>query len=94
MVRKKVKENANEWKKSGKTTNQRIEEAHTNGLIASRVFDDPKTMPKIIAAIDSENYGNFKTACEDAGITDPDMLTRMWNATMGSLDPQGPRPCW
>lgn len=94
MRRAKVEQNAIEWIASGKTMTQRVKEAYDNGLMAKKVFDDPKTMPKIIAAIDSENKVDFAKACKDAGIDDAEMITRMWDATMGSLDPQATKPCW
>jgi pyruvate carboxylase len=96
MVRKGVKDNADEWqKKSKEERERRVEKARTNGLIASRVFDNLEWMKDIIKAIDAEDIKAFKKVCRDAGIPDDDdMVTHMWNATMGSLDPQGLRPCW
>jgi len=94
MVRKKVEDNALEWIVSGKTMAERVQEAHDAGEMASKVFDDPETMPKIIEAIDSEKKVDFAKACKAAGITDVDMINRMWDATMGSLDPQVAKPCW
>lgn len=94
MARVKVVENAISWIASGKTIDERVKEAYANGTMAKKVFDDPATMPKLIAAIDSENKVDFARACRDAGITDVDMITRMWDATMGSLNPQSVKPCW
>ena len=94
MVREKVERNRMEWIASGKDMKQRAKEARANGEIAKKVFDNPATMPKIIAAVDSENKIDFTIACVEAGINDAEMISRMWDATMGSLDPQSMRPCW
>jgi hypothetical protein len=94
IVRAKVLRYRMEWEASGKTIDQRVKEARANGEIAKKVFDDPAVMPKIIEAIDSESQIDFTKACVKAGITDVDMIARMWDATMGSLDPQSTKPCW
>ena len=94
MARPKIFENARAWKTSGKTMDVRVKEAYEHGNVAKKIFDNPAIMPRIIAAIDSESKTDFTKACQDAGINDADMITRMWDATMGSLSPQSMKPCW
>ncbi len=94
MVSKNVEQNSIEWIVSGKTMAERVQMAYDHGMMAKKVFDDSAIMPRIIAAIDSENKTEFAKACKDAGISDSDMINRMWDATMGSLNAQMAKPCW
>ena len=93
MIRKKVVDNAIGW--IGKT--DRVTKAQADGNKAALVFSaaDPTVMPRILAAIDKEDKIMFAQACIDAGIDNTEnMIDRLWDATMGSLDPQSAKPCW
>jgi hypothetical protein len=88
-----VQQNQKLWTLSGKTQAQRITEAQNNGQTAQLLFTRGQ-MGNIITAIDNENFDNFAIACDAAGIKDADLITRMWDATMGSLNAQSTKPCW
>jgi hypothetical protein len=48
---------------------------------------------QLIDAIDNENVYSFTNACTGAGLSNS-LAMRVWDATMGSLDPQAAKPCW
>lgn len=99
MGSNRVKQNKKLWELSGKTLPQRIKEAEDNGKTAQLLFTAGK-MGDIITAIDNDDFSAFSDACKAAGIkdaagnTDLDLITRMWDATMGSLNAQSAKPCW
>ena len=76
------------------TQTQRINKAKSDGTEASKLFSTAGVMAQIVVAIDTEDEIAFALACNKAGITNADLIRRMWDATMGSIDPQSARPCW
>ncbi len=95
MTRQKVIDNAIGW--IGKTNQERIDKAKLDGNTAGLIFSttDTTVMPDILTAIDTEDKMMFAQACYRAGIDNSEnMIDRMWDATMGSLDPQSAKPCW
>jgi hypothetical protein len=93
MGSNRVKQNKKLWDLSGRTQQERIKEAQDNGNTAKLLFDKGK-MGDIITAIDNDDFNAFGDACKAAGIIDLDLITRMWDATMGSLNAQSAKPCW
>lgn len=94
MVRKNVQANAICWGPGDKDVDDRIGKAQADGNKAALVFKNRKNIKDILDAIDHEDKLTFANACYASGITDPELITRMWDATMGSLDPQSGKPCW
>jgi hypothetical protein len=94
VPREKVVKNAKEWKDSGENYDKRASKAMKDGQAAAKLFETKGVMTDILMAIDNEDQPAFEKACVKAGISNSDLKTRMWNATMGSLDPQSAKPCW
>jgi 7,8-dihydro-6-hydroxymethylpterin-pyrophosphokinase len=94
VPRGKVVENAKVWIASGENYDKRASKAMKDGQAAAKLFETKGVMTDILTAIDKEDQRAFANACVKAGISNSDLITRMWNATMGSLDPQSAKPCW
>jgi hypothetical protein len=94
MVRKNVQANAIWWGSSERDVDDRVDKAQADGNTAALVFKNRKNIKAILGAIDHEDKLTFASTCRDSGITDPELIMRMWDATMGSLDPQSGKPCW
>jgi hypothetical protein len=95
VVKWAVKQNKKLLALTGIGPAQRILNAQADGNTASQLFAaGAPQMGAILQAIDTEDFSVFADACRLAGINDVDLIVRMWDATMGSLNAQAAKPCW